>query len=158
MWSKTNFTFSFFFLLGWALILCISSCNNPATSDGTILQTEVLLENMGNGICRQYPSGLMWQINESQKFSTWDEASAYVDSLQFGGFDDWRLPTRDECLSFAELLDIEKGICPVKFKRAHWVSHRKKITSGYWEDYPLCGGSEYRWVKGNEGSVRAVRP
>jgi hypothetical protein len=149
----------FLFMLGGALVLFMSSCTNPATkNDGTAPQTGMLLEYMENGICRQYPSGLMWQVNESQKFSNRDEASAYVDSLQFGGFDDWRLPTRDECLSFAELLDMEKGICPVKFKRAHWVSHRKKIMSGYWEEYPLCGGSEYRWVKGNEGSVRAVRP
>lgn len=159
MWSKLHYTFSFLpFVLGGGLILCVTACSNVTTKDGAVLQAEVLLEDMGNGICRQYPSGVMWQIDESRKFSTWNEANAYVESLQLGGFDDWRLPTRDECFSLAELLDIEKGVCPIKFKRAHWVTHRKKNKAGYWEDYPLCGGSEYRWVKGQEGAVRAVRP
>lgn len=159
MWPKTNYLSSFLFILGLACSLFLTSCTNSATTnDTTAPPTKVLLEDLGNGVCRELPSGLMWQIKESQKFSSLNEASEYADSLQLGGFDDWRLPTRDECLSFAELLEIKKGTCPIKFKRAHWVSHRKKSKAGYWEDYPLCGGSEFRWVKGKKGSVRAVRP
>lgn len=159
MWSKKLYRCSLLFMLGLACTFILASCTTTVTTeDGSVVQQKVLLEDMGNGMCRQLPSGLIWQIEESQKFATLNEANEYVNSLKVGGFDDWRLPTRSECLSFSELLELKKGNCPIKFKRAHWVSNHKKNKPGYWEDYPLCGGSEFRWVKGKKGSVRAVRP
>ncbi len=150
---------SILFILGAACVTNLASCSKPMTTDDdSVLRKEVLLKDMGNGVCRQLPSGLMWQIKESQKFSTWNEANDYVKGLKLGGFDDWRLPTREECLNFSELLEMKKGDCPIKFKRAHWISNNNRHKSGYWEDYPLCGGSEFRWVKGKKGTVRAVRP
>lgn len=86
------------------------------------------------------------------------EAADYVDKLQLAGFDDWRLPTRDECRMLAELLLMKKGDCPIKITKGHWASDNKKPTPGFWDDYPLCGGPEFRWVKTTEGFVRAVRP
>lgn len=159
MLSKTIFRCSILFILGLACIFGFTSCTNSVTTgDDTTLNKGVFLEDTGNGLCRQLQSGLMWQINESETFFTWEEANAYVNMLHLGGFTDWRLPTRDECATFAELLQIEKGTCPIKFKRAHWISNGKKNKAGYWDEYPLCGGSELRWMKGEKGSVRAVRP
>ncbi|MBU0962009.1 MAG: DUF1566 domain-containing protein [Proteobacteria bacterium] len=155
----TIYRFALLFMLVVGCFFSLSSCHkSTATADRTVSSKEMLLKDMGNGVCRQLPSGLMWQIKESQKFSTWNEANEYVNTLKLGGFDDWRLPTRDECLNLSELLEMKKGDCPIKIKAGHWVSNKNKGESGYWEDYPLCGGSEFRWVKDKKGSVRGVRP
>ncbi len=151
MQSITRFRHAILFLSGITSLFILAACADPVT-------TEKVLEDMGNGVCQQLPSRLMWQIKESPKFSTWQEAKDYADSLELGGFDDWRLPTREECLFLAELLEITKGDCPITFSKAHWVSKESRKNPGHWESYPLCGGSELRWVKGKNGSVRAVRP
>ena len=159
MWTKTIYRYSILFILGLGCAFNLTSCTNSVTTgDDSAPRENLVLEDMGNGMCRQLPSGLLWQIKESPEFSTWDEANEYVTSLQLGGYDDWRLPTREECLFLSELLEIKKGTCPIKFRRAHWISTKHNGKSGYWDDYPLCGGSEFRWVRGKEGSVRAVRP
>ena len=152
--------YSILLLAGLLSVSTLSSCSKPVTTgNGGIPQDKVILEDMGNGVCRQLLSGLMWQIKESKKIPTWEEAHEYVNRLQLGGFDDWRLPTRDECLFLSELLLMKKGDCPIKIKGGHWVNvHWSTGKSGHWEDYPLCRGSEFRWVKSKEGSVRAVRP
>lgn len=159
MGSTAPCRYALFFLLAVAAVFSLSSCaEQPEPGGGSVSREAVLLKDLGNGMCRQLPSGLMWQIEESRKFSTWSEANEYVNALQLGGFDDWRLPTRLECLDLAELLLMKQGDCPISFKRGHWTSHRDKPKAGYWDDYPLCGGSELRWVKEKKGSVRAVRP
>lgn len=159
MWQKTIHRCSILFILGLGCVFSQASCTHSVTTgDDGVPRKTVLLEDMGNGVCRQLPSGLMWQIKESRKFSSWNEANEYVNSLELAGYTDWRLPTRDECLDLSEILQIKKGTCPIKFKRAHWIRGKKNGKTGYWDDYPLCGGSELRWVRGKEGSVRAVRP
>ena len=152
--------YSILLLAGLISVSTLSSCSTVVTTgaDG-ITQHKVFLEDMGNGVCSQLPSGLMWQIEESKKIPTWEEAHDYANRLKLGGFDDWRLPTRDECLFLSELLLMKKGDCPIKNKGGHWVNvHWSSGKSGHWEDYPLCGGPEFRWVNSKEGYVRAVRP
>ena len=147
------------FLLYSSLLVLLCSCTAAVKNTGSNGSSDrMALEDMGNGICRQGPSRLMWQIKKSKKFSTWEEANEYAGSLELGGYDDWRLPTREETLFLSELLQLNKGGCPITFKRPHWVNTREKATAGYWEDYPLCGGSELLWVEGKHGPVRAVRP
>ncbi|MCF8057559.1 MAG: DUF1566 domain-containing protein [Desulfocapsa sp.] len=159
MWPKTTCHRLFHLMLCLSSVLFLASCaGTKTTADGNAPGESLLLEDMGNGVCHQGSSRLMWQIQKSQKFSTWDEANEYANSLQLGGFDDWRLPTKEETLFLSELLLLNNGNCPITFKRAHWVNSKDKGTAGFWEDYPLCGGSEFLWVEGKKGSVRAVRP
>ena len=134
-----------FLLVGVIAVLTLSSCaKSVQTGSEGLARERVVLEDMGNGVCRQFPSGLMWQMKKSRKISTWEEANAYVNTLQLGGFDDWRLPTPEEILDLAELLDIKKGACSIKIKRGLWVNGDKsKGNIGHWEDYPLCAGSEF---------------
>jgi len=40
--------------------------------------------------------GLMYQNQPFRKKYTWEEAKEYAQKLRLGGYDDWRLPTRDE--------------------------------------------------------------
>jgi len=146
-------------LAGLIFVSTLSSCSKPTTTKADdITRHNVFVKDTGNGVCHQIPAGLMWQIKESKMISTWEEANEYTSSLQLGGFDDWRLPTRDECLMLTELLLMKKGDCPIKIKKGNWVSNSNKLKPGLWDDYPLCGGPEFRWVDSKEGFVRAVRP
>lgn len=141
------------FFIGCTLLSC--SPNNQITQQDNPVDTG--LKNMGNGICLQQPSGLMWQIERGKKISTFQEASDAAAHLELGGFSDWRLPTKEECYALAELLTLKKGDCPIKNQGGYWIKSTNG-TPGHWEDYPLCGGPEFRWVKDAKGYVRAVRP
>lgn len=44
-------------------------------------------------------TGLMWQNGDACCFNTWDESNTYCNQLQWGGYDDWRLPTISELRS-----------------------------------------------------------
>lgn len=119
-------------------ISTLSSCAKPvATEAEGITQHKFYLKDMGNGVCHQLPAGLMWQIKKSKKISSWQEADDYANRLQLGGFDDWRLPTRDECYTLSQLLLMKKGDCPIKIKRGHWVSDNTKRKPGFWDEYQL---------------------
>ncbi len=146
-------------LMAAILIPTLNSCNKPAaTETDSVSQHGVFLKDMGNGVCRQFPTGLMWQIEKSKVISNWHQANEYAKKLQLGGFDDWRLPTREECFALSHLLLMKKGDCPIKIKKGKWVTDNKKGRSGFWDDYLLCGGPELRWIKTQDGSVYAVRP
>lgn len=150
-------------LAGVVSVFTLNSCATPETQKAdAITTTKVVLKNLGDGVCHQLPTGLMWQINRSELISTYKEADEYAKKLQLGGFDDWRLPTPDECLFLSELLLMKKGDCPIKKStKGYWVSNGKDGKLGYWDDYPLCGGSEFHWVSwvtSKKGYVRAVRP
>ena len=141
-----------------SLILCLSSCTSSikTDSDGNY-QGKEYLENMGNGICQQHPSGLMWQAGRSPNFSNWEDADQYVKSLTLGGFEDWRLPTPDECLKLSQLIQTHKSDCPLKTGGNHWVSKTNNIEAGQWESNVLCDGPTFRWTKDKKGRVKAVR-
>jgi Protein of unknown function (DUF1566) len=52
----------------------------------------------GDGTVTDSATGLMWQKAEGQLYNNWHDAVAYCNTLQFppGGYDDWRLPSKDE--------------------------------------------------------------
>ena len=147
-------------LTGFVSVFTLNSCATPETQDAdAVTSGNVVLEDLGNGVCYQVSAGLMWQIKKTGVISTQEEADEYVKKLQLAGFDDWRLPTRDECLFLSELLLMKKGDCAIKKStKGYWVSNGKRGKAGFWDDYPLCGGPEFRWVKSKKGYVRAVRP
>jgi len=142
-----------------SLAFVLSSCSKPVSTDaqGDYRGGEYL-ENIGDGICRQYPSGLMWQASLSKNFSNWEDADDYVRSLTLGGYTDWRLPTPDECLKLSKLIQMKKSDCPMKTGGNHWVSKTQNIEAGQWESNVLCDGPIFRWTKDKKGTVKAVRP
>ncbi len=142
-----------------SFVLCLSSCTSThkTVSDGNH-QGKEYLENMDNGICRQYPSGLMWQSGKSPNFSKWEDANQYVKSLNLGGFEDWRLPTPDECLKLSKLIQRKMSDCPMETGGNHWVSKTENVEAGKWENNVLCDGSIMQWTTSKKGRVHAVRP
>jgi hypothetical protein len=81
-----------------------------------------------------------------------------VKSLNLGGFEDWRLPTPDECFKLSQLIQTKKSDCPMETGGNHWVSKTKNIEAGQWESNVLCDGPIFRWTKDKKGRVKAVRP
>ena len=116
--------------------------------------------DLGNGICQQTNNGLMWQVDKSQQYSTWQEARRYAEMLDLGGFTDWRLPTRDEIYMLHYTSEL-RGDTECMMKLAGSILSTalgQEANAGRWESYPLCGGNEYKYVKTDKGFVRAVRP
>ena len=97
----------------------------------------------GNGTITDEVSGLLWQqadsYHEFKRGMNWYEALEYValkNSEKFAGFDDWRLPTRDELKS---LYDKSR---PAKSKGGERIGLPPVFKSG---------GSYYLWTTNERG-------
>lgn len=56
----------------------------------------------GDGTVTDKNTGLMWQQDPSSSDYTWAEAVAYCESLELGGYDDWRMPSCKELYSISD--------------------------------------------------------
>lgn len=137
------------------MVLLCQACASPGGTGKSPAQAS--LADLGNGICRQV-NGLMWQVTRSEELSSSQEAQDYVSNLRLGDYRDWRLPTKDEYYSLCYLFELKRsGDCPLKLQGNYWLTEGG-LQAGKWESYPLCGGSELRYLKSKTGRVRAVRP
>ena len=136
---------------------CSEKNHDPKLSEP---QKQGRLKALGNTICQQTTSGIMWQVEKSPLLSTWEDAKQYADSLDLGGNTDWRLPTTDELYIQHDIFEQKDNAdCNMIRKGFYWCGESKKKASiGKWESYPLFGGDEYEFIKGKSGYVRAVRP
>ncbi|QYY36453.1 DUF1566 domain-containing protein [Ruficoccus sp. ZRK36] len=55
-----------------------------------------------DGTVTDTATGLVWMQADSGKGMNWEDALAYAENLQLGGFDDWRLPTAKELQSIVD--------------------------------------------------------
>jgi hypothetical protein len=55
-----------------------------------------------NGTIMDSATGLMWQQSDSGRGVTWEEALKYAESLELGGYNDWRLPNSKELQSIVD--------------------------------------------------------
>ena len=56
----------------------------------------------GNGTITDSATGLMWQSVDSGAAMTWEQALAWAENLEYGGYDDWRLPNAKELQSIVD--------------------------------------------------------
>ncbi len=56
----------------------------------------------GNGTITDSATGLMWQQSDSRKGMNWKETLKFAESLELGGYDDWRLPNAKELQSIVD--------------------------------------------------------
>ncbi len=102
---------------------------------------------------------LTWQRGSEFPHMSWIEAKAYVDTLTYAGFDDWRLPTLEEAMSLMEPKKNEHGlyIDPIFDKKPQWIWTADKYSaSRAWFVSFVDGGCSYSGVDFSF-YVRAVR-
>jgi len=58
--------------------------------------------NNKDGTITDSATGLMWQQIDSKKGMNWKDALKYAESLEWAGFDDWRLPNAKELQSIVD--------------------------------------------------------
>ncbi len=132
------------------MLLALAGCAPPTAR----------LASLGNGVCRDTVTGLMWQVGRSGEFASLAEAAAYARGLSLGGYADWRLPTNDELYTLHDILAVGlAGDCALPEHGSYWATTGTgRGEAGFWETYPLCGGDGYVFRKRKGGVVRAVRP
>ncbi|MBU0663314.1 MAG: DUF1566 domain-containing protein [Proteobacteria bacterium] len=145
----------FLIVIGALSLLCQSCASPPSPESGQ--QGNAPLVDLGNGICQQN-NGLMWQVESTKTLSGGQEALDYVRDLTLGNHGDWRLPSKLELYELCQLFEMNLGgNCPIKLRGSYWATNGE-IHAGEWEAYPICGGSELKYLRSKSGRVRAVRP
>lgn len=132
-----------------ALFLVVS---NAMAGGGT-------LQNMGNGICNDPVSGLMWQIAKGKRFSSFNEVTNYIAGLKLGGYTDWRLPTTLESSELRGLIAIQgnKDCNIPKLESTYWlVDNKKGAVPAKLELECFCRG-DFDLVVKDKGYARVVR-
>lgn len=117
------------------------------------------LQDLGNGICQDTVSGLMWQKERSRTIRDLEEAQAQASNLTLGGYNDWRLPTVHELYDLHYLFDLHQaGDCAMDLQGRYWSGEKDgEGMAGAWEIGDQCE-PQRRYFTGGQGSVRAVRP
>jgi hypothetical protein len=136
------------FLLA-SLLVIVSSPARAAlvdNHDGTVTDTE---------------TGLMWQQASTSGYYFWQEALLYAEFLSLAGYDDWRLPNRNELQSIVDYAHYNPTINTSVFPGT--------ASSYYWSSTTYANGYINAWVvsfnygnlddsdKWEQHHVRAVR-
>lgn len=74
-------------LIGYFVMPALASSRFVDHGDGTITDTQ---------------TGLMWAVKDNGSLINWQNASAFCQNYQGGGYNDWRMPTLSELASLYE--------------------------------------------------------
>ncbi|OIP50944.1 MAG: hypothetical protein COZ12_06570 [Deltaproteobacteria bacterium CG_4_10_14_3_um_filter_60_8] len=144
-------------LIFCSVILQVLACGLLAT----VLAADQQFVNLGNGICHDTQTGLMWQLGKSRSAMTSEEkALEYTRELDLGEFKDWRLPTMAERWQLTQNVLLYKNAGPcdfVHFENAYWTSETTNGTEPMKLGITcMCAGDEEIDIA-KKGYVRAVR-
>jgi hypothetical protein len=129
------------------------------------------LGNLVNGTITDTSTGLMWQQAGSSDPMNWEQALAYCEELNLGGYTDWRLPTIKELLSIADYSRYNPAINTTYFPgTVSFLNWSTTNSSLYWSSTTDAATTYFAWgvsfyygfnYSGNKsyenGYVRAVR-
>ncbi len=104
-------------------------------------------------------TSLTWQATTELPQLNWERAQAYVDTLTYAGFDDWRLPTLEEAMSLMEPKKNEHGlyIDPIFDMKQRWIWTADKYSASRAWYVSFIDGYCYGVDVFNNRYVRAVR-
>jgi len=101
----------------------------------------------------------MWQLERSKRLRSEQKVQLYLEQLNAGRYNDWRLPTKSELYRFIEIFDWKKnGDVRTRVEGDHWLTvDSGTVVPGEWELDDMCG-PERIFYKKKSGYVRAIRP
>jgi len=92
----------------------------------------------GDGTVTDTETGLMWQQGSDSDMN-WKEALAYCESLELGGHNDWRLPSREELRSIVDYEKYDPAIDTEYFLNTDSWDYWSATT------YASPGVTDYAW-------------
>ena len=122
------------------------------------------VENNDGTVTDQH-TGLMWQQDTAKEQMTWEEALAYCENLSLAGYNDWRLPNRNELQSLVDKQPesgraaINKAF-PDTYPLIYWTSTHDAAPwwpANVWTVFFLDGRTTPDWKDSSQCYVRAVR-
>lgn len=108
-------------------------------------------------------TGLLWQQAVNLTPKTWQQALAYCEGLEMGGYDDWRVPNIRELYTLADYHLGAPYIDTLAFGTAHdlpvWSSTTNDTTSYFDEAWAVDfgAGRKFPFIKAEQLLVRCVR-
>lgn len=116
------------------------ACPSPGQAfygqDANYAETPPAYRNNGATVT-DLVTGLIWQQADDGVRRTWNEAAAYCQDLDQGGFDDWRLPFLKELLSIVDAGRNSPAINP--------IFTSSSSTDIYWSGEDYASSSNYAW-------------
>lgn len=109
--------------------MCVKGKSFPAPSFTISVVNE-------DEIVKDSVSGLIWQKNYESNL-TWKEALAYCENLEYAGFDDWRLPNKNE---LASLINYEAEAPASDFPDMEGIFY-------YWSSSSYVSDPTYAWAQ-----------
>ena len=116
----------------------------------------------GDGTVTDTSTGLMWQQAGSSNYMDWEQALAYCEGLNLGGYTDWRLPNKKELQSLVDYSRYNPAINTTYFPNTAASWYWSSTTNAYytfsaWFMYFYYGYDHYYSNKYTDNYVRAVR-
>lgn len=99
-----------------------------------------LVDN-GDGTVTDTVSGLMWQKTTAEK-RPWSTALIYCEDLMLAGYDDWRLPNRNELQSIVNYNNSNPAIDPDMFPEVDAMTDTEK----FWTASTHVRNPENAWI------------
>jgi len=139
-----------------ALLFFIEGCaGKSANNDAT---ATLRIVNLGNGVCQDTKSGLMWAKKRTKTIRSLTGARKSAMDLDLAGYSDWRLPTIYELYDIHFAYDLKMGIeCAIEMEGNYWSDEKDgEGMVGAWEIGDGCD-PEREYFGKKIGYVRAVR-
>jgi len=118
-----------------------------------------ILKFVGQEYFEVSKNGSMWTKARSRRFEYISDVLQYLDELNKGEFNDWRLPTKQELYDLFVIFDLkDNGDVKIRIEGGYWLAgDLGAMGVGIWEIGDGCG-PERKFLSGGKGYVRAIRP
>lgn len=135
------------------LLLLAGVFNTPDASTAG----EPVLNQISEDIFQNSRNDQMWQMRKSKRLKTASSAEQYLNQLNQGEYQDWRLPTKQELYTLFSYFDLKLyGNVRIQLEGNYWIEN-KGIQVGTWGIGDQCGPSRTFYTQ-KAGYVRAIRP
>ncbi len=128
--------------------LLMYQTDDSLVSGGTVAEPTLVNES----------AGLEWAVEASSSSMTWIEADEFTARLEYAGYEDWRMPTRDELWLLRDTGRLNEPSMDARFYPAHryvWSQEEESFRSAWRMDLTR------EWLapvsKDTIGGIRPVR-